>query len=46
MLASKSMMFAKSLVSRPAAYQAAAQRFMSATADLKVNGNQDKPVVI
>ena len=40
MLASKSLLLAKSLIGR----SAASPRFMSAAADLKVNGNQEKPV--
>ena len=42
MLASKSIMFAKNLMSRPAV----SQRFMSAAADLKVTGTQEKPVCV
>ena len=42
MLASKSIMFAKNLMSRPAV----SQRFMSAAADLKVTGGQEKPVCV
>ena len=44
MLAAKSAMFAKSLLSRPAAFQVASQRVLSTAANLKVDGNQDKQV--
>ena len=44
MLAAKSAMFAKSLLSRPAAFQVPSQRVLSTAANLKVDGNQDKQV--
>ena len=44
MLAAKSTMFAKSLLSRPAAFQVPSQRVLSTAANLKVDGNQDKQV--
>ncbi|KAK8806162.1 succinate dehydrogenase [Blastocystis sp. subtype 4] len=43
MLASKSVMFAKSMCSKPATLQFAAQRFMSAAPDMKVNPTTGKP---
>ena len=44
MLAAKSAMFAKSLLSKPAAFQVPSQRVLSTAANLKVDGNQDKQV--
>ena len=46
MLDSKSVMFAKSICSKPATLQFAAQRFMSAAPDMKVESNTGKPVVV
>ena len=46
MLASKSVMFAKSMCSKPATLQFAAQRFMSAAPDMKVNPTTGKPVIV
>jgi len=46
MLASKSVMFAKSICSKPATLQFAAQRFMSAAPDMKVDATTSKPVVM
>ena len=46
MLASKSVMFVKSICSKPATLQFAAQRFMSAAPDMKVDPTTGKPVVV
>lgn len=46
MLASKSLMLAKTLLNKPASLQFAAQRFMSAAPDMKVQPKETKPVVV
>ena len=46
MLASKSLMLAKTLLNKPASLQFAAQRFMSAAPDMKVQPKETKPVLV
>ena len=46
MLASKSLMLAKTLLNKPASLQFAVQRFMSAAPDMKVQPKETKPVVV
>ena len=46
MLATKSVMFAKSFFSKPAIFQASTQRFMASTPDMKINATDSKPVVL
>ena len=46
MLASKSLMLAKTLLNKPASLQFAVPRFMSAAPDMKVQPKETKPVVV